>query len=82
MALGSGVDEEDFGVGYAGELGDPFGQLDLGFDEIEGGGVEHPLGLRLDGVHHLGDGMTNHADQDPPEEVEVPVPFGIDHMPP
>ena len=57
-----------------------FRQLDLGFDQVKGGGVEQPVGLVFDGGHHLRGGMADHAHQNPAEKVEIAVAFSVYYM--
>ena len=80
VGLGAGVGEEDFGIGDAGQPCDLLGELDLRLDQVQGRGVKHLVGLRLDGRNHLGHFVTRHGGEDATEEVEVAVALCVPHM--
>jgi hypothetical protein len=78
LASAARVGEEHLGVGDPRQAGDLLGEGDLILDQIQRRGVEHLLGLLLDGLHHRRDLVAGHGGEDPAEEVEVLVAFGVD----
>ena len=81
VGLGTRVGEEHLGVGNSRQLRDLLGQGNVGLHEVQGGGVKHPVRLRLDRLDHPRNAVTRDRHQDPPEEVQVAVAFGVDYVP-
>lgn len=71
VGLGAAVGEEDLVQLGRGHRPDPLGELDLGADEEEGGGVDHPVELRLDRPGDLRERVPARNRGDTAEEVEV-----------
>jgi hypothetical protein len=81
IGLGARVGEEHLGVGYATQLCDLLGKLDLGFDQIERRCVQHPVGLGFDRRDYLRHLVAGHGGEDPAKKVEILVSLGVDNPP-